>query len=93
MSGKVLNVRIEDDLLVWLDLMAAHLADQEGGVVTRSTVVRYILRRARNEPELQAMLKEEMSVLHGRLQSRMHRIHSRMREVIEDVRPASCVGR
>jgi hypothetical protein len=82
--GQTLNVRIEDDLAEWIDSMAGHLEDTEGGKVTRSTIVRYILRRARNEPALQAMLKEEMAALHGALQSRMHRIHSRMREAVEE---------
>jgi hypothetical protein len=77
-------VRVEDELADWLDEMAVHVEETEGGVVTRSTVVRYILRRAKNEPALQAMLKEEMAALHGALQARMHRIHTRMREAIEE---------
>jgi len=88
--GKILHVRLDDDIVQAIDHMVDVLRSDSAlsgsfeGAVTRSTVVRYILRRATNEPQLQAMLAEEITVFHAMLAKRLQSVRPRLRQVLEE---------
>lgn len=82
-AAQTVTFKCPGDLLEGLDTLVAE-ASSPGVEITRSHVIRYILRRAVGQPQEYAIFHEEMAFFVGHLMRRVGRVAQCVRSALKD---------